>query len=74
MISACHVADRQEARDKLKADMERYTGTITQVPAGVSGDTYCARMNQHAIAQKKECEAKRAAQARRRGARNKPQA
>ena len=74
MILDNDVLIKKPERDKLAADVARYTGTITQVPAGVSGDTYAERMNAHGRAQKKEAELRIAANARRRGARNKSQA
>jgi len=77
MILDNDVAIKAPDRARIAADVEAWIAKhgepVCHAP-DVSGDTYCARMNQHAIAQKKECEAKRAAQARRRGARNKPQA
>ena len=76
MILDNDVLIKKPERDKLAADVAAWIakhGEPVCVAPDVSGDTYCARMNQHAVAQRKEIDAKQAA-ARRRGARNKSQA
>jgi len=52
MISATHVADREADRQKLKADMDAWiakNGEPRQIPAGVTGDTFCDRMNAQGV-------------------------
>jgi len=66
MISATHVADREEARQKIKADTDAWIakyGQPRQIPSGVTGDTFCERMN---------AQGAKAAKSRARGTKNSP--